>query len=363
MRKFSKKEKNIIQYAFLVFLILVTGIIISKTIDYRRIPDVIAFADKRYLLAGVMVILLYILLETIIFQWIINSIEKNKQKRSIGIQMGTIGLYYNLVTPFASGSQPMQIYLMNKYGISLSRAVAIVTNKTMLFQSVVTVICGGVILFNQEMIMERHSSIIPLLTAGMAMNIVSIIVGIMIVLNPEFMKKVADFIIYRLGKLRMFRFLNGKNERVHHYIDDFNKSILMYISDWKSLIATVMLTFIQLFLYFSIAFLIYKASKLSGAGFFRIFSCQVLLYMTISPIPTPGNVGANEITFFNIFNGLFPKQYVGYAVIMYSFFVYYFILLFCGVCTWISHYMMDRNIEKKRKDRKRENKHEQFLTN
>ena len=27
---------------------------------------------------------------------------------------------------------------------------------------------------------------------------------------------------------------------------------------------------------------------------------------------------------------------------MYSFLVYYFILLVCGVCTWISHYYMNK---------------------
>lgn len=27
---------------------------------------------------------------------------------------------------------------------------------------------------------------------------------------------------------------------------------------------------------------------------------------------------------------------------MYSFLVYYFILLLCGVCTWISHYYMNK---------------------
>ena len=116
----------------------------------------------------------------------------------------------------------------------------------------------------------------------------------------------------------------------------------MYITDVKSLIITLILTFLQLFIYFSIVFCIYKASKLTGASFYLLFSLQVLLYMTISPIPTPGNVGANELTFFGIFRGVFPKKYIGYAVIMYSFLVYYFILLLCGVCTWISHYYMNK---------------------
>lgn len=342
MRKLTKKEKNILQYAFLIFLIGITVYIVSTTIDYRKIPDVITFVDKKFLFLGMLLILIYIILETVIFQLIINSVEKDKKKRTIGLQMGTMGLYYNLVTPFASGSQPMQIYVMNRYGIGLSKAVAIVTNKTVLFQTVVTVICGTVICLNKEMITSDYKHIIMLLTFGMIMNIVTIIGGMIIVFNPKFMKKVVDIIINIFGRFRLFKFLRGKNLKCYNYIDDFNKSILMYIKDVKSLVITLSLTFLQLFVYFSIVFCIYKASKLSGTSFYLLFSLQVLLYMTISPIPTPGNVGANELTFFGIFRGIFPKRYIGYAVIIYSFLVYYFILLISGVCTWISHYNLNK---------------------
>ena len=342
MRKLTKKEKNIIQYIFLAFLIILTGYIVSTTIEIDRIPDVINFVDKKFIILGMLMVVMYILIETVVFQMIINSVEKNKRKKTIGLQMGTVGLYYNLVTPFASGSQPMQIYLMNRYGINLSKAVAIVTNKTVLFQSVVTVMCGLALIFNKELIHLRHGSIKTLLIMGMTMNLVSIIGGLLIVLNPSFMKKLSDVIINFLGRFRLFRFLRGKNDRAHHYINDFNKSILMYITDKKSLFITLVLTVLQLSVYFSISFFIYKASRLSGVGFIDIFVHQIILYMTVSPIPTPGNVGANELTFFSIFNGIFPRKYVGYAVIMYSFLVYYMILILSGICTFISHYYIGR---------------------
>ena len=64
--------------------------------------------------------------------------------------------------------------------------------------------------------------------------------------------------------------------------------------------------------------------------------------MAVSPVPTPGNVGANEIVFFTIFKGIFPKDLIGYSVFVYGIFVYYFILLFCGICTIIIHYKMKK---------------------
>ena len=40
-----------------------------------------------------------------------------------------------------------------------------------------------------------------------------------------------------------------------------------------------------------------------------MLTLQVFLYMSVSPIPTPGNVGANEIAFFTIFAKVFSKGY------------------------------------------------------
>ena len=91
------------------------------------LSNVIEMVNKEYLLAGVIAILVYILLEGVILQIIIN--EQNKINNSfVGFKLAIMGFYYNLVTPFASGSQPVQIYVLNKYKVSLSKATGIITN-------------------------------------------------------------------------------------------------------------------------------------------------------------------------------------------------------------------------------------------
>ena len=73
---------------------------------------------------GGVVILLYVILEGIILQIIIN--EQHKLKSSfVGFKLAIMGFYYNLVTPFASGSQPIQIYVLSKYKVPLSKATGI----------------------------------------------------------------------------------------------------------------------------------------------------------------------------------------------------------------------------------------------
>ena len=96
----------------------------------------------------------------------------------------------------------MQIYALNKYDINLSKSIAIVTNKTALFQTVVTIYSAVIIFLNIEVLKNELPSMLVLMSIGMVMNIVSLLGGMLIVLTPNTMKiivKVIVNILYRLN--------------------------------------------------------------------------------------------------------------------------------------------------------------------
>ena len=253
-----------------------------------------------------------------------------------------MGFYYNLVTPFASGSQPMQIYTLNKYGISLSKSSAIVTNKTVLFQSIVTIYCGVVIFLNMELLKRELHSILLLMSMGMIMNIVSLLGCILLALSPNTIKFIVKKIFNLLSKLNIFKTLNEKLNIINKFIDEYSYSINLFIKNKKALFISILLTIVQLTVFFSVSYCIYRAFNLNKLTYVYILSLQVFLYISISPIPTPGNVGANEIALFTIFANVFPKSIIGYCVFLYSIFVYYFLVIVGGLFTVHTHYNMNK---------------------
>lgn len=348
MRKLTKKEKTFIQYGFLIFLIGLTTYLVSTTLDIKLIPRIVKLVNKKYILSGIFLMLVYMFLEVIIIKIIIDSIQRTKSK-FISFKMATMGFYYNLVTPFASGSQPMQIYTLKKNNISFSKAVAIVTNKTVVFQAVVTLFCGILIPSSMGLLKSEVHSVIILVAVGMSMNTFMLIFGLLIVFNPKKIKNTVHFTISTLVKFRIFKFLESKLEKIDHYIDEYNKSIKMFIRNKTALALSLGLTLIQLIVFFSVVYFIYKSFNLMGTSYFSLLRLQVFLYMAISPIPTPGNVGANEIVFLKIFSGVFPKEYIGYMVFLYSGYVYYFVLIVSGLFTIGTHYNLSKGKEKQLK--------------
>lgn len=347
MLNLTKTQKICIQYGFLLLLICMTVYLVSTTLDITLIPMIIKLVNKKFIFIGFLIMVLYIILECTIINILIKTIQKTKV-RFLAVKIAMMGFYYNLVTPFASGSQPMQIYALNKYDINLSKSIAIVTNKTVLFQTVVTIYSAVIIFLNIEVLKNELPSMLVLMSIGMVMNIVSLVGGMLIVLTPNTMKIIVKVIVNILYRLNIFKSLNKKIHTINKFIDEYSYSIKLFIKNKKALFLSIILTIIQLTVFFSISYCVYKAFNLNGLSIFEVLSLQVFLYMSVSPIPTPGNVGANEVAFLTIFANVFPGNIIGYSVFLYSIYVYYFLVVVCGLFTIHTHYHMNKRKNKNR---------------
>lgn len=340
----KKKKKTLISYGFLVALMSITVYLVLKSLDISMLSNVIETVNKKYLLIGVIVILIYILIEGIILQIIINGQNKIKSY-SVGFKLAVMGFYYNLITPFASGSQPFQIYVLNKYKVPLSKATGIITNKTILFQVVTTIYCTIFVFVSVNTLKYDLRTVIPFVILGLVVNLFTFIIAFLAIINTRKIKSICHSVLAYLSKFRLFKFLASKDAKIDTFIDEYAESIKFFMKNKKLLIVTVTLTIIQISCYFSVSYWIYRAFNLNGYSFMYLLTLQVYLYMAISPIPTPGNIGANELAFFTIFKRVFSKALLGYAVFLYGVFTYFLILILSGICTIYIHYRMDKTLE------------------
>lgn len=341
----NKNNKTFLRYLFLVSLMVITVYLVLKSLDISMLSSVVGMVRKEFLIVGGLAILFYIIIEGIILQMIINAQYKLKSS-FMGYKLAIMGFYYNLVTPFASGSQPVQIYILSKYKVPLSKASGIITNKTILYQVVITIYCTIFIVSNASKLSYDLNSVMPLVMLGLSANLITFIIGFLAIINTDKVKSISYKIVDYLVKFRIFKFLSNKKGSIDTFIDEYTESIKFFMKNKKLLVGTVILTIIQISCYFSISFWIYKAFNLNGYSFIYLLTLQVYLYMAISPIPTPGNIGANELAFFTIFKRVFPQTLLGYAVFLYGGFMYYLILILCGIFTIFAHYNMDKKFKK-----------------
>ena len=74
--------------------------------------------------------------------------EPNKISKKEAIKHNFITQFFNGITPFSTGGQPMEIYMINEHGISVSRATNF-TIQSFIFYQIALVICGFLsVIFN-----------------------------------------------------------------------------------------------------------------------------------------------------------------------------------------------------------------------
>ncbi|WP_455543981.1 lysylphosphatidylglycerol synthase domain-containing protein, partial [Intestinibacter sp.] len=213
MEFFRKYRNTILKYGFLIFLMVFTVYLVFKNLDISSVDKIKDIIDKKYIAIGVSVILGYILLEGIILKQILNDQYKVEGK-FLGIKLATMGFYYNLITPFASGSQPMLIYVLNRYKVPLGEATGIITNKTLLYQSVVTIYCAIFFLLNIEVAQTQLPGVMSLIIFGLSINAFTIIAGLLAILNPVKVKTIVNFLIKYLSKFKILKFLKRKEGQI-----------------------------------------------------------------------------------------------------------------------------------------------------
>jgi glycosyltransferase 2 family protein len=344
MKKKKTLNKNVLQYGFLILILGITSYLVYKTLDINMLGEVVKMVDKKFIFIGMCAVIAHMLLEGLVLKIVIDSIHKVNTK-FIGFKLATMGFYYNLITPFSAGSQPMQIYVLSKCKMPASKATAVIANKSIIYQIVVTVYCSILVIFNTT-ILKEMKTVTPLILLGIAVNAFTLIMVMLVVYNPQKVKSVTKYVINVLARFKIFKFLENKIEKIESFADEYSYSVNLFIKNKKVLALTLILTIIQLSVYFSISFWIYKAFNLTGYTYIYMLTLQAFLYMAISPAPTPGNVGASELAFFTIFKSVFPQPLMGYAVFLYGGFVYYAVLIGSGIFTMITHHNMKKRFEK-----------------
>ena len=168
---------------------------------------------------------------------------------------------------------------------------------------------------------------------GLIVNIVMIFSIWLISIKP----KAVSFVLYLIVDfLNKYNIIKNKNKnRIKDKIDSFIKDYEVSIKKMKGNVSLTIrlffLTFIQLTLFFSITYFIYKSLNLSGNSIFEIICLQAFVYMSVSFIPIPGTMGVSEMGFVMLLGNIFLKNIIGTALLLWRGISYYFSLIFSGI--------------------------------
>lgn len=327
-KKIKKTIRNLIVFILLIGL---TFYLIFKDQNVLEILKIAVSVKKRYILVAIIAMCLYLLGETINITRILKELgEKSTFLRNIRYTL--IGFFFSSITPAASGGQPMEIYYMHKEKIAVANSTLALLVHLTSFQ-IVTITLGILSTILHFEIVK--SGLIYLVVLGILLNSTALTLLAISIFSKRLSKGLINFAV---KVLRFFRIPNieKKQESLEKELEKYQESAV-YIKEHKKLmIKTLVTTFIQVIIYYSIPYWVYLAFGFTGYNFFQIVTLQAMLYATVSGIPSPGAVGVSEGAFIEIFKGVFPATMMNSAILLNRGASFYLFVIISAIITTIT---------------------------
>ena len=136
----------------IIIIIVLTLVVLYFSLkdNYNEIITLLLNADIRWLFIGYLFVLSYTFFKTIITNDIINKFRTYGFIKTFSLQIMTF--FFNAVTPFSSGGQPFQIYVLKKNNVPISDGTNIIMQESIIHQ--IAIIVVGIITLSLNFILE-----------------------------------------------------------------------------------------------------------------------------------------------------------------------------------------------------------------
>lgn len=301
----KKRGARIFRNIFLI-VVVAAGILamfgIINEIDPSSgmsLGEVFRGASPLFICVAVLVILLTMAFDVSKYA-IISKTVTGKLHLATSAKCHFLGKYYDAVTPFSTGGQPMQIYYLNTKGISGGNSTAMVMIRY--YSSVVCWVTMGAALLIygtvKGVLYSATGATILAVTGwiGIGINLLIPLFITFFLLFPKLMYKLTYGIVKLGKKIRIVKDVEKTTARATKVVDDFKNSFKLMATSPVKLILLILVSFGEVGLTFATPFFIMKAFGCSAVDgqIITVMSLNAFATFGVSFIPTPGNSGVVE---------------------------------------------------------------------
>ena len=189
------KNKKYIINTSIIFIITIVVLYIALKDNFNKTLDIIFNANKVLIVLGIILLLMAYLLQSYGLYKIAKEYNKELKFKDIFKQI-VIVQFFNGITPFSTGGQPMQVYMLNKSGLSIANSTITILQNSILFQ-VALVFCGLLaVLFNRIYFVFGNDELLAKLTIlGFVFNVIAGIGLLLFTFSTSLAKKINFFFI------------------------------------------------------------------------------------------------------------------------------------------------------------------------
>lgn len=322
MKLLDSIRKNTI----ILFIVTIVILYVILRDDFDGIVDAMSHIDFKYIFIAIIFYGLSVCIKGFANYLIINDKDKIDLKEAIKHNM--IAHFFNGITPFSTGGQPMEVYMNTEHNIPVAKA----TNQTVqsfIFYQIALVICGlFAVIYNFVFhIFPKVKFLQHLVLIGFTINIIVAIVLLLISSSKRVTSKISDIVIKILDLLRIKhdkKEIRKKFEDYHTGFQEIKHRKYLSITGISLNIASL------LCLYIVPLFVLYSMGDFNSLTVLETLTASAYVYVIGAFVPIPGASGGIEYGFTQFFGNFIGLGKISATVIIWRFITYYLGLIIGG---------------------------------
>lgn len=309
----------------IIIIIVLTLVVLYFSLkdNYNEIITLLLNADIRWLFIGYLFVLSYTFFKAIITNDIINKFRTYGFFKTFSLQIMTF--FFNAVTPFSTGGQPFQIYVLKKNKVPISDGTNIIMQESIIHQIAIIVVGFITLTLNWIFkICEIEGIVLSFLIIGFLVNV--LVLGILFLIS--YSKKVNKSLIkWFINLLTVLRLVKNKQQlltKLNKTIEDFTNNSKILLKDKKRFIKLIGINCIALFCLYVVPLTVLFSFG-DYSSFDGITAIVLVSFVSIisSYIPLPGGMGGQEYLFILLFGFYVNKPLLSSLMLLWRFITYY----------------------------------------
>ena len=322
--------KNAKRNTIILLLIAVVVMYFILKDDFQSIVENLLLANKWLILFSLCLVCLYWLFRAISLYLIVKRYKK-KIRFKVIFHQTLITQFFNGITPFATGGEPMQVYMLTKSGVKVANATNIIVQEFIMYQIALVLIGFLSLLLNFKF---NLCSVTPVLGNMIILGfVINIIIGLFLIF-VSFSKKFSNYVVklaLKLGvKFKIIKDIEKTTNSLNEKLEEYNESGTMLKKNKKLFFNCVMLNFAALVIFYLIPYFIFLSLGYD-IGLMQVFVSSSFILLIGNFVPIPGGSVGIEGAYLLFFEKFLPSAPLNASLIIWRGITYYFGIIVGGI--------------------------------
>ena len=323
-------EKNIKKNSLILMIITLIILVILLKDHFLEIINSLKDMNFLFLLLAILFYFLYVTLKAYVVYKTVN--DKSKLSLKEAIKHNIIAQFFNGITPFSTGGQPMEIYMLTKHNISAPIATGITIQNFIFYQT--ALVLSGVLAILSNCIFKIFPDIKFLkyfVLLGFLSNTVVAVALYIIMLSEKMTKTISNFIIKLLHKIRIIKDLDKATNYWEHKLKEFHSNSKVLLKRKKLFFLGILINLISITCLYIVPLFIIKGLTPTNIGIITTLTASAYIAILSAFVPAPGATGGIEYGFYKFFGKYINTVTLNTTLIVWRFITYYLGVILGGL--------------------------------